>query len=473
MSLTTKLLLGASIGLVVLALSARDWRKSVAVVFVLLLFEGAIRKWVIPSAAELIYFAKDGVLLGAYIGYLTSPRISLEQLFPRLQIRPLIFLSAAISLSAFNPNIGWLPAAALGIKNYLFYIPLMILVPQMFRNRQDLVQRLSFYMLLSFPICLLGVAQFRSDRFSVVNRYSTSENQETGAVSTFGTSDKVRITGTFAYLTGHTTFVCYFFAVTIALLFMDNVPFRLWHSYVTLPMLVVNAFMGGSRASVVTMAFIVIGMVFATGAFASWIIRRRVVGLLGVLVVGGTVVQLFFREAATNSFDRLQYAGDSFYMRTIGVLQHGLTDAWEKGGVVGFGIGTTSPSVTALIGRLHGQPPTQSPPTYDNEVSQVFIELGLLGFIAWYLIRFWALLTSWFAFRHCQDSQLKPLLLALTLVSIPFFLMSVVLNHVAGVLLWGAMGIAMMPYLNPQVLRSMPASIQSHRRYSSRNHSTP
>jgi hypothetical protein len=32
-------------------------------------FEGALRKWVLPQASEMIYFLKDVVLIGAYLNF--------------------------------------------------------------------------------------------------------------------------------------------------------------------------------------------------------------------------------------------------------------------------------------------------------------------------------------------------------------------------------------------------------------------
>ena len=49
--------------------SFRRWREAVQLAMVLVIFEGAIRKWVFPGAQDLIYFAKDVLLLGAYAGF--------------------------------------------------------------------------------------------------------------------------------------------------------------------------------------------------------------------------------------------------------------------------------------------------------------------------------------------------------------------------------------------------------------------
>lgn len=49
--------------------SFSNWRRAVNIAFFLIVIEGALRKWVLPQASELIYFLKDFVLLGAYVKY--------------------------------------------------------------------------------------------------------------------------------------------------------------------------------------------------------------------------------------------------------------------------------------------------------------------------------------------------------------------------------------------------------------------
>lgn len=54
---------------IIFYLSALRWRRSVKIVFLLLVLEGALRKWVLPQANEMIYFLKDVVILGTYFNF--------------------------------------------------------------------------------------------------------------------------------------------------------------------------------------------------------------------------------------------------------------------------------------------------------------------------------------------------------------------------------------------------------------------
>src|SRR5262249_62141546 len=58
-------------------LAIRYWQGALFGVFVLLVFEGALRKWAFPWAQAQIYLVKDAILLAAYLGFILDRRRSL------------------------------------------------------------------------------------------------------------------------------------------------------------------------------------------------------------------------------------------------------------------------------------------------------------------------------------------------------------------------------------------------------------
>src|SRR5437764_9719914 len=56
------------IGVAVLFMAWRNWELGVKAVLVIVVFEGAVRKWFLPSASDLVYFYKDFVMLASFIG---------------------------------------------------------------------------------------------------------------------------------------------------------------------------------------------------------------------------------------------------------------------------------------------------------------------------------------------------------------------------------------------------------------------
>jgi hypothetical protein len=92
-------------------------------------------------------------------------------------------------------------------------------------------------------------------------------------------------------------------------------------------------------------------------------------------------------------------------------------------------------------------------------MTQVVVELGLICALAWYGMRLLVLAFSFRMFKQCRDDELRPLILVSFLVQLPYFYLSAVLNHTANFLLWGFIGITLLPSLQPAVQRrAMPGT---------------
>src|SRR5206468_6400442 len=116
----------------------RRWRIAIQYALLLMIFEGAIRKWVFPSAQDLVCFAKDVLLLGAYLGFFRGPR-------PRLRLPALPALYGALAavalvglLQVFNPALPNLLVGIFGFKAYFYYVPLLFVVPAAFSDDAEL-----------------------------------------------------------------------------------------------------------------------------------------------------------------------------------------------------------------------------------------------------------------------------------------------------------------------------------------------
>jgi hypothetical protein len=356
-----------------------------------------------------------------------------------------------VSLSALNPNIRSVLLAAYGLKIYFMYVPLVFMMPYLFRNEKEMVRQLTWYALLAIPICLLGVLQWKSDRFSMMNTFA-SGMLETGATS-FGFGEHARITGTFSYLTGHTTFVIFFFTLHVALLSLQETKWKWLLIGISLPLLTGNALMGGARASIVTMSFVTLGFTIAaiTGKVGSS--KNFVLILIGgaVMALGG--IAFMFTDAWTHWSARFQVSGDGMKTRVIDHPLYALEKAYNDGGFSGYGIGTAHPATDAIREKLHFPPTRKKVPVYDNEMGQVLVELGAFGFLSWYGLRFVLFLLAWTSFLRSPPGAIRALCLAGVLTTGPFLLMSVVYNHTANFFTFALAGFALIPLLEPVGMR--------------------
>lgn len=450
----TLLMIGAAASVVIVLWSFSHWRAAVKIALVTALFEGAIRKWAFPQGQELVYFLKDVFLFGAYVKFFLAPDLDIRAHRLRLSGFAIILLCVIVALGALNPNIDSPILSLFGLKVYFYYLPLVFMMPYLFRTEQVMLRQLTWFALLALPICLLGVVQWYAGPTSILNVYAQRDVMEGAAVGFgYGMGDRARITGTFSYLTGHTTFVVFFITLSLVLLTVRETRWKWLIAGIILPLLGVNALMGGSRASIAIAGFVIAGM--AVPAFAGRIgvgTHFRAI-LTAALVLGGLMISYLFYEAYFYMSVRAKTAGDTFYERAIEHPYEAMSFAIEKAGFFGYGLGLTHPATGALKSFLQIQGPKEEVVAVESESGQVWMEAGLFGFTAWYTLRLLFIWLCWRSYTQARSPLQKALALAALLLSFPYLLMQVVVNHTANILLFALYGLAMLPRLQPLVQR--------------------
>ena len=109
----------------------KAWKWCVGLFFLLVIVDGALRKWVLPGQSAALFVLKD-VVLWAGFGLYALRRSPLE--LPRplrgtgvpLLLGGYIFV---VLLQAFNPRLPGLAVSALGLKAHLAFLPLVVLMP--------------------------------------------------------------------------------------------------------------------------------------------------------------------------------------------------------------------------------------------------------------------------------------------------------------------------------------------------------
>jgi len=453
LSKTTLLGVGAAGALVLVAWSFYHWRAAVKAALVVALIEGALRKWAFPQGQELVYFLKDVFLFGAYVKFFLAPDLDVRSHRLRIPTGVILLLCGIVGLGAVNPNINSIFLSLFGLKVYFFYLPLVFMMPYLFRTEDELVRHMTWFVLLALPICVLGLLQWQAGPNSILTVYAAREGCEGGAVGFgFGMGDRARITGTFSYITGHATFIIFFVTLCLVMLTVRETRWKWLIAWVVLPLLAVNSLMSGSRSGLYTAAFIIAGM--ALPAFAGRIgqgtpIRTILITSLGV---GGLVISYWFYEAFFYMSFRARFTGDTIYERTIGHTAEALAFAFEKAGLYGYGLGLTHPAVGSLKNFLGIAGPAVQPVGVEAEPGQVWMDVGVFGFVAWYSVRLLLVWLCWRSYTLARTSVQKSFALAAFLISFPYLTMQVVINHTANILLFALYGLAMLPALEPLVM---------------------
>jgi len=171
------------------AVSVRWMARLFFATFWAIIFTGAIRKWIFPGITAL-YLLQDVPLVLAYIYALWTGLFSRGYLMLYT-----VLLGTVISLQALGQIIFVglnVVVAGVGLHNYLFYLPILLIFPLCLTPRY----RKSFVwwnLIFSIPMCLLAIAQAESPKQAFINR--TSEGDAFGIPG----AEIARVSGTFNF----------------------------------------------------------------------------------------------------------------------------------------------------------------------------------------------------------------------------------------------------------------------------------
>lgn len=459
----------AATGLALLVATARDWTFGVKALLVVVVLEGAVRKWFMPSVTELVYFYKDVLMLVTLFGYFKAR--GKTPLVIKRYIKPVSLLLVVFTVYGIaslglpggsHPLIG-----ILGLKAYCLYVPLAFLTPRAFQSKEELLRFLKWYLLLVLPVAAIGMLQFvESDPRSTLNRYAIGEETSGRAanIATFNSAADVyyvRITSTFSYITGLSVYLPVMFGLLLALTSLHAKQhlkrgIKILY-YAAMGATVVLSLMTGSRGAVLAVIVVAVVFYFFTA-------RRNALKRLQQVAVIGVILYV----ALTTMFPQ---AYDAFYNRTFGTEDR-MNEGWERmlsvfdlpmeeasyAGLLGYGIGLTQNSVPALMKRL-GMPEEESPIPipYEGEPGRVMLELGVAGFSLYTLLRLALLLT---VFRMClliRDPEAKMLAFAAAAALVlPLISGGAVTTHTLNVYQWFLVG-CVMTLLNAERLQASVA----------------
>ena len=143
---------------------------AVLLIYLLAIFEGSLRKWVLPQFSQYIFFIRDPVLLYVYLlatqAGLWPRRSAWLQLSWLLAGLGVVLVVVQAAVGGFSDT--RLLLAVYGWRSYFFYLPLAFLIGDQFR-RADLARFAKLTLLLAVPIAALVTLQFYSPINSPIN----------------------------------------------------------------------------------------------------------------------------------------------------------------------------------------------------------------------------------------------------------------------------------------------------------------
>ena len=412
--------------IIIVGVSFQNWRMSVKATFVIVILEGVLRKWVLPQASDMIYFLKDLVLLGAYARFYMGSE-------PKYHCKSTIFTTTLFMVivwcvsQVFNPSLGSPIVGWFGIKAYLFYIPLMWMLPSLFQSQEELYQFLSNYLLLVIPVSILAIAQFFSPVNSLINVYGG------GVLAKAVVDGNARVTGTFPYISGFSTYLSFCFSLLIPLLSLRQT--KTWQiiTFAEALLVVGTSFMTGARG------LLLFEILFLLGYFCllwltkpSTALRSTQKFILPVVLISA-VVPIFFSRAIEAFFKRANNS-DSFNDRVFSAFSEPEL-AMQFKGFDSYGIGATHQAVPSLRNALQLSLGEVTPPA-EGEMGKIVLEIGPFGFFLWYGLRSILIVSLLRVFLKLKTPFLRDLALAAFLFHIINFTSQMVFNNTLAIYYW-------------------------------------
>jgi hypothetical protein len=412
------------------------WKWLVGLCFLLVLVDGALRKWVLPGQSAALFVLKDLVLWGSLTMYaLTRNPLELPRPLRRTAI-PLLLGAYVfvVMLQAFNPRQPNLTVSMIGLKAHLAFVPLIVLMPALVAEvtERQIVRFLWGYaVLVVLPLSALSVYQFNQPATAWVNQYV----REMGTIAKAG--EHVRVISTFSYVASHTVYLMFNAFLSAGVLFAGLRTGR--RGLLTLGGLLLGTTavvlpMTGSRGPIV---FILVAWtVLLFIAESRYVSSLRFVGvaiLVVIVVIQGTGLTEGWEALA----ERAEQANDTG--NRIENLLSSPIEGGTRGGLLGYGAGSAHQAAPRFVpGSFTND---WLPDSYiESPMAREIIELGALG---WFVLVALKTVLLYYAYRVVRRSQgVLGIIVGVTafcmlLIKGPF---PVTFNAVAAAFYWGTAG---------------------------------
>lgn len=187
------------------------YRKAIWIYIFLLIFEGALRKWILPSLANPLLIIRDPIaiwltIVGIRKGWLNNSYAKTMMVVSTISlVLTLVFGHHNLYVALF----GW--------RIYFFHFPMIFIMGKIL-SRHDLLKIGQFFLWISVPMTILIFIQFNSPQTAFVNIGVGGE----GTSGFAGAMGYMRPPGTFSFTAGYTLFQAVVGCYLLFYLLMNN-----------------------------------------------------------------------------------------------------------------------------------------------------------------------------------------------------------------------------------------------------------
>ncbi|MEO7931729.1 MAG: hypothetical protein ABIT76_01080 [Chthoniobacterales bacterium] len=373
-------------------------RLAIYAYFLLWIFEGTLRKWILPGLSGPLLIIRDPVLVFIYFEAMRQKVFKLNGFLTFLLV--LSTLSVIVSLGLFKAPP--LYVIGFGIHSNFLHLPLIFLLPQVMTYAE--IKKIGQIVLwLAPPMALLVALQFMSPSGARVNVGAGGEGKMLETAF-----DRIRPSGMFSFTNGLASYTAMLAAFLFHHLLEKNIFARL-SFLLAAPSLLILVVMSGSRT-----VFALVGLQVLT-VFVIWMVKPRflqsslklvaisvavifLIGSVGALKIGMDVIITRFTSSGG--------VKEGFVDRFLGEFKKPI-DAASRADAAGVGIGMGTNAASSMMYKMLRFNLGES------EMDRIVMEMGPYLGLPYLLWRFAALgfiaRMAWLALRMTNNTL--PLLL--------------------------------------------------------------
>ena len=337
-------------------------KKLIWTYFLLLLFEGALRKWFLPGLSQGLLIVRDPVVIWIY--YLCYAK-GLFPLNNKYLVKCFQWVLLAIILS-FLINRAHPFTIAYGARTNLLHFPLIFIMARVL-NWKDVIDFGKAFFILALPMTWIVAQQFQADARDIVNVAAGGTGSQ---LETSG--GKVRASGTFTFVSGIVFYYC--FTVSYIIYgFLVKGSFPKWMLYLGTSATLLAMVTAGSRAVIAESLQVAACIGFLAyykpnefGRIAASIFGFSTLGLLlysqiALFQEGLQFLSLRFEEAANVEGNPIEAYFNRYYQMLVAPYYYSLWIDW-----LGNGLGTATRAGAALGGGWGGAEVSWARPIMEN-----------------------------------------------------------------------------------------------------------
>lgn len=382
--------------------------------FLLLIFEGALRKWILPQLSAPLLVIRDPVALWIIVEAYRANK--LPQKWTTLMGVLALFLLGLCALQMIVGENPWI-AALYGLRSYLLPFPVAFIMGENL-DAKDLRNFGVCTLWLLLPLTALEVAQYIAPPTSFLNKGAYE-----GAGQIYYVEGHVRASATFSFSAGPTNYVPMAAAFVLYGL-MSEWFARKWLVWAATAAVVLSIPVIGARVVVYELAGVVAGAGIAAMFGATQLFRSLKI-VVPCLVLAFLVSHLSVFSKASGSFkERTNNANASeggstrnvVTNRTVIPIEQQLEQTDFTGNTIGMGMGQGANAITKLsTGRVYFA-------MGENELGRLMGEFGPIPGAAFMVFRLaLALILLAQALAQARNHEPLALLLAPITLSALFF----------------------------------------------------